>query len=120
MLAAVRTHDPALTVLQCHHAPREDGHVTHDQRWGIGDVGAARIAAAVAGSGNHLGPNPYVKSLYLQGNGITSVGVTHIVEGLKDCPSVASLNLQGNQIGKEGAAKIGAAVKEGVLPNVCF
>ena len=120
MLVLVKQHDPSLTALQCHHAPREDGHVKHDQRWGIGDVGAARIAAAVAGMGNCLGPNPFVKAIYLQSNGITAAGVTSIVDGVKLCPQVAVLNLQGNQIGAEGAAKIGAAVKEGILPNVCF
>ena len=116
----IRVHDPALVNIVCHHGRSQGGHVRYCERWNIGDTGAARIATAVAGTGNSLGPNPHIKSIYLQGNGITSVGVKAIIDGLKNCHQVSELNLQGNEIGKEGAFTIGSAVKEGLAPTICF
>jgi len=120
LLRELRLHDPTLMSVQCHHGLEEDGHVKFSERWGIGDLGAARLAAAVAGMGNARGPNPHVKALYLQGNDITCIGIASIVEGIKSCPQITALNLQGNKIGSEGAASIAGAVKEGRLPLTSF
>lgn len=120
LLQQIRLHDPAYVVIQCHHGAEANGHVRYSERWGIGDLGAERLAAAVSGVGNPRGHNPYVKALYLQGNGITSAGVMRLVDGIKSCPQIDALNLQGNKIGSEGATTIAEGVKEGRLPLTLF
>ena len=64
MLGQIRAHDPSLITVVCHHGKREDGHVGYADRWNMGDLGAARIATAVSGTGNSLGPNMIVKVYY--------------------------------------------------------
>jgi hypothetical protein len=71
---------------------------------GLGDHGAARLAAA-------LETNTSLTELDLRGNGIGAIGARFLAAALDKNRTLATLGLGGNHIGEEGVAYVATALE---------